>query len=486
MKVITIDRIKREIANGSMIFLSGYSLGRIVDIYNYFYDARGKEGYFLLTIFCLILGIRSTVSFSFNLAERSRYFSGLLIVFIALFGAQLIYFSSGYNDWSGLLSMLFVITIALLMIFPAIRNKWFLPAFIILISGTIIGFYIEYSLMRWFLVISSFSLLTFYYSDVLRFNQFLLPISGFAFISLFCFWLLPEVREYDSQNIYYDKVVFSKKTRLQNVDVTEWKGHHWFYYDKIKYLSSIDEWMYYEPIVHPLMHLMDTPQNVLIIGGENGCTLRELTKYEGLTIDQLPFDHDILKLATNNPLFLKVNEGVYSKSAVNIVEKEIFNFLWSNPSVYDAIIVDLPDPLDLELNQFYTKEFYELCLLSLKPKGMLSTQAGSPYFATKAFLSIEKTIQSAGMETILMHNQIPSLGEWGWVIGYRPEIREETLISLKNLNFGDIETVWLNKEALNILFSFGKMNVVDEAIQINTLKNPITYELYKEGDLKIN
>jgi len=117
---------------------------------------------------------------------------------------------------------------------------------------------------------------------------------------------------------------------------------------------------------------------------------------------------------------------------------------------------------------------------------MMITQAGSPYFAAKAFLSIEKTMQSSDMNTLLMHNQIPSLGEWGWIMGYKPKAKTDIVNSIKHLDFADVKTTWLNKEALNILFSFGKVNVIEENIKVNTLKNPVTHILYKQGDLKFN
>lgn len=473
----------RKIAFACITFLSGFALGRLIDIYNYFYDAKDKEGYFLVGILALIMLLKSSINFSFKQRYAYLYVHALVIGLIALTSSKFIYFISGYNDWSGLICMLLTVIIAMAVPLSNTIKNWAL-AVVLLALGIWLGFIIDSKIIALLIVLGMVTLFTAYYAGILKVKKWSLSLFLVGAVSTFFFFLLPEVKEYESQNTYYDKVVFSHKTRLQQIDITEWKGHHWFYYDKIKYLSSVDEWMYFEPLVHPVMHMHENPKNILVIGGENGCTIRELEKYKNIKIDQLPFDQGILELAINHTLFRKINGGIYQTSSVNIVNSEIFTFLSENKSVYDVIIVDLPDPIDIEVNQFYTQEFYALCTAALTEHGLISTQAGSPYFASKAYLSVDRTMQAGGLKTIMMHNQIPSLGEWGWIIGHKGATSRTALID--GLDFTDIETTWLDQNALKILFSFGKINVREESIKINTLKNPVTHKLYKEGDLKIN
>ena len=83
---------------------------------------------------------------------------------------------------------------------------------------------------------------------------------------------------FPSQKRYSDRVVFSTETPFQKIDVTSWKGHYWVYANNIIQFSTLDEQMYYEPIVHPVMQLASGTSNVLVIGGENGVIVRELKK----------------------------------------------------------------------------------------------------------------------------------------------------------------------------------------------------------------
>ncbi len=78
------------------------------------------------------------------------------------------------------------------------------------------------------------------------------------------------------------------------------------------------------------------------------------------------------------------------------------------------------------------------------------TQATSPYFSNKAFTCINRTIQAAGFSTLPYHNQIPTMGEWGWILAAKnKEIGEAELLKrAKAINPGDIETRFFNRDAM--------------------------------------
>lgn len=484
MKIAADDALTAKVANTSILLIAGIALGRLIDLYNYFYDIKEREGYFLIAVLLFIVVARRYSNTSFRFGNTYNYLNGLLIIFVASFGPKIIYFSSGHNDWSGLLSMIFTTIMAFIIPLKKESKTSYFYDVPWLLLGVVISFLIDSILLVYVLAPISLILLTYHYQKILTSSKWAFSLLAIICIGVFCSFSLPNVQKFDSQQKFFDKVVFSHKTRLQQIDITSWKGHYWYYYNKIKYLSSVDQWMYFEPLVHPVMHLTVNAKRVLVIGGENGCSVRELAKYPDIQIDQAPFDTELMDLAKDHPLFHKVNDDIYHKSEITIINKEIFNFLANNQSTYDVIIVDLPDPTDIEVNQYYTVEFYDLCAKALKPNGMMSTQAGSPYFAAKAFLSVNNTMQAADLNTIMMHNQIPSLGEWGWIIGLKDNPKKVKTI-IQEMDFSDIQTTWLDKNALNILFSFGKTTVTVEDIGINSLKNPITHRLYKEGDLKI-
>ncbi|PIE97476.1 MAG: hypothetical protein CR961_01925 [Polaribacter sp.] len=148
----------------------------------------------------------------------------------------------------------------------------------------------------------------------------------------------------------------------------------------------------------------------------------------------------------------------------------------SNKDYFDVIIVDLPDPKSVELGRLYSYEFYKLCSRHLRPNGVLVTQSGSPYFATRAFLCINKTMQKAGFSTVPLHNQVLTLGEWGWVLGVKNTGVKNLKQQLQQIKI-KVPTKWINSEAMLLITSFGKdfYPWQKDTIEVNRIHNPVLY-----------
>jgi spermidine synthase len=91
---------------------------------------------------------------------------------------------------------------------------------------------------------------------------------------------------------------------------------------------------------------------------------------------------------------LKLNENSLNSDKVKIITTDAFKYIVKTEEKYDFIIADFPDPRDVFTSKLYTKEFYISLHGSLKKHGVFVTQASSSFFATKAFWSIEKTVDS--------------------------------------------------------------------------------------------
>ncbi|MEM1406889.1 MAG: hypothetical protein AAGG59_08955, partial [Bacteroidota bacterium] len=206
---------------------------------------------------------------------------------------------------------------------------------------------------------------------------------------------------FERQSKYFDPLVFSKETLFQIVDITSWKGQQWFYYNNINQFSSIDHWLYFEPMAHVASQLAEKKERVLVIGGENGMLADQLIKYSSIqSIDIAPIDKDLYQMACEVKHFAELNNKALDNEKVNQLDVNVFDHLSNHKSLYDLVFVDVPDPIDIELNQYYTKEFYSLCDQALTNQGILVTQAGSPYYAAKAFNCIDQTVRAADFVTL--------------------------------------------------------------------------------------
>ena len=315
-------------------------------------------------------------------------------------------------------------------------------------------------------------------------RQLSIASSSVAVVLLVGFFIAQPLILFGEQRRYQDKVIFSQQTKYQKIVLTQWKEDYWLYINNNQQLSTIDEVMYHEPLVHPVMNLHPKPSQILVLGGGDGCAARELLKYPSVqNITLVDLDPAMTNLGKSHPVLTELNNASLSSQKVQVLNEDGFIFIENTEAFYDVVIVDLPDPNTVDLNQLYTKEFYSLIHRKLRPGGLLITQAGSPYFATRAFLCIDKTMSAAGFTTQKMHNQIVTLGEWGWVIGSKNDS-----INLKGqlqaLTFEKVETKWINNEAMSLMTSFGKTiygEEVDE-VEVNTIHNPVLYQYYLRGN----
>lgn len=298
------------------------------------------------------------------------------------------------------------------------------------------------------------------------------------------FFIAQPIIRFGEQKKYKDKVVYSEQSKYQKIVITQWKNDYWLFINGNQQLSSFDEEMYHEPMVHPAMSLTKTPHNILILGGGDGCAVREILKYSDVQkITLVDIDPAMTNLGRNNEIIKKINNNAFSDDKVSVINTDGYNYIEDTKEMYDVIIVDLPDPKTIELSRLYSYEFYSKCYKHLRKYGVIVTQAGSPYFASNAYNCINKTMKKAGFTTIPMHNQVITLGEWGWILGAKNISSKNLKAELQSLEFESIETKWINNEAMSLLTSFGKDFFKKDCteIKVNEIHNPVLYKYYLNG-----
>lgn len=306
---------------------------------------------------------------------------------------------------------------------------------------------------------------------------------GLTVILVSGFFVAQPIIKFGEQSKYKDKVIFSEQSRYQRIVVTQWKNDYWLYINGNQQLSTFDEQMYHEPLVHPALKLARTPQNILILGGGDGCAVREILKHEEVKkITLVDLDPAMTRLGKEHPIFKKMNNDALSNEKVTVLNKDGYTFVEDTKEFYDVIIIDLPDPKSVELSRLYSYEFYSKCYRHLRNHGVIITQAGSPYFAPKAFKCIDMTMSEAGFSTVPMHNQVVTLGEWGWILGAKNISKENLKKEMQSLSFDDIKTKWINKEAMMLITSFGKEFFEKGNIaEVNKIHHPVLYKYYLNG-----
>ena len=220
------------------------------------------------------------------------------------------------------------------------------------------------------------------------------------------------------QALYDDPVVLAERTPYQEVVLTESLGRPAdlrLYLDGDLQFSSRDEYRYHEALVHPA--IAAGARSVLILGGGDGLAAREVLRHASVQrVVEVELDRAVLDLATKDARLRRLNAGALTDPRVQVVVADAMPWLRRADERFDTVIVDMPDPDAPATAKLYSQEFYGLAAARLAPRGRMVVQAGSPYFAPDAFWCIERTVAATGLTTTAYHVDVPSFGDWGFVL----------------------------------------------------------------------
>jgi spermidine synthase len=110
---------------------------------------------------------------------------------------------------------------------------------------------------------------------------------------------------------------------------------------------------------------------------------------------------------------------------VKVINADAAIWLQRSEGMFDAAIVDFPDPSSFALGKLYSVPFFGMLKKHLSANGLLVVQSTSPYFAPHAYWTVDATLRDVGMATWPYHAYVPSFGEWGFILAspqgrYRP------------------------------------------------------------------
>ena len=231
---------------------------------------------------------------------------------------------------------------------------------------------------------------------------------------------------YARDQLYEDPVVYAETTQYQDIVVTESSpvvpgptDLRLFLNGDLQF-SSVDEYRYHESLVHPA--LAGKRDRVLVLGGGDGLAMREVLKYPDVReAVEVELDPAVLRLARENPELLALNEHSLTDPRVRVVTADAFTWLRDARERFDAVIIDMPDPDSTATAKLYSEEFYSLAKQVMAPGARLVVQAGSPYFAPRTFDCIDVTVRAAGLSTTPYHVNVPSFGDWGFILAQTGE-----------------------------------------------------------------
>jgi spermidine synthase len=173
------------------------------------------------------------------------------------------------------------------------------------------------------------------------------------------------------------ETLVSKQTPYQKLDIYDtYKYGILLTLDNLVMTTEQDEFVYHELIAHVPLFSHKNPQEVLIIGGGDGGTAREVVKHPSLTkVDMVEIDEQVVRMAQKYMPFLAKE---LTNPKVHLFFQDGVEFVKNATSMYDVIIIDSTDPIGPGEGLLNT-EFYQNCSKILKEGGIVVSQAESPF-----------------------------------------------------------------------------------------------------------
>jgi spermidine synthase len=344
------------------------------------------------------------------------------------------------------------------------------------------------------------SIFILYYWQRLKWRKTL--ISAHIFLLLVIFNIYQNGNSWLNQMsnlLYLDKVVYTDKTRYQQLTFTERnmgaeQGNIInFYLNGRLQFSSSDEFIYHSYLVNPVLAGSARHDNILIIGGGDGLALRDVLTWQPKHVTLIDLDQELIELFKNPEQkfpenlatqISKLNNNSLNDERVSIIAADAFiaiDKLIQQKQTFDAIIVDLPDPSHPDLNKLYSVNFYARLKQLLTGDGLIGIQSASPYHAKDAFISIGKTVAAANFSSVQQyHDNVPSFGEWGWTIASK--MGAAPLSRLNQLEQLPVEHSWLTLAMIKNSFEFAhKFYDDEEQVPINYLGSHTIYQLHQKA-----
>ena len=181
-------------------------------------------------------------------------------------------------------------------------------------------------------------------------------------------------------SIKIQKHLHSERSKFQQIDFYESKTFgRFFALDGLMMVTEKDEFIYHDMMTHVTMAINPSIQKVLIIGGGDGGTAREILRYPTITkVDLVEIDERVVRLCQK--YLPQTAYMLDTDSRLNMYFEDGFKFVMNTqPNQYDLILVDSTDPIGPGEGLF-SLEFYTNCARILTEDGILINQDESPYY----------------------------------------------------------------------------------------------------------
>jgi len=186
-----------------------------------------------------------------------------------------------------------------------------------------------------------------------------------------------------------------EQSQFQHIEIYETQTYgRLMVFDGCVMLTSMDNFIYHEMMSHTALQSHANPQDVLIIGGGDCGTLREVLKHDSVKrCVQVDIDERVTRVT--EMFFPELCDSNNDKRAELLFEDGIHYVANCKAEQFDIVIIDSTDPVG-QAARLFGREFYSDCQRITRNGGVLVAQSESPLKQLDLIKSMSNNMSSAG------------------------------------------------------------------------------------------
>lgn len=224
---------------------------------------------------------------------------------------------------------------------------------------------------------------------------------------------------------YTGDVLFDKTSSYQRTRVLDSYAYgKMLVIDNMVMTTDRDEFHYHEMISHPMILTHGNVKKVLVIGGGDGGSIREILRHDNIEqVTMVEIDQNVIDASKQ---FLPALSCQFNNPKMNLIIGDGIKYVNEAPDkAFDLVIVDGSDPVG-PAEGLFSEAFFQNCYRVLNDKGVLVVQGESPRFGEHAFVDLYHCLEKIfGKERahIMLFNQptYPS-GIWSFHVGTKSDL----------------------------------------------------------------
>lgn len=218
-----------------------------------------------------------------------------------------------------------------------------------------------------------------------------------------------------------DDVLYDEKSPFQSIRVLK---NSFFgnvlLLDDIVMLSEKDEYYYHDMLVHVPMMCVDSPKDVLIVGGGDGGSVREMLKHpcvERVVLCEI--DQMVIDVAKK---YFPTLTSCLDDERVEIMVSDGIEYVKAHKNEFDCICIDSTDPIGPAVGLF-TQEFYSNVKEALTSEGAMSAETESPAWSLKDVMRVVYNVREGFGNAHLYLSPSPCYpsGMWSFTLGIKSD-----------------------------------------------------------------